>query len=158
MKFEHRVEIPAPQAEVRAFLDDVPRSARCLPGMEELQPLEDGWYEGRVGMKVGPVGFHFSGRARLERESERWRLAGEGRDRRVGAGVVAHVEASLSDLPADGANAAAGTAMLIAAEMQFSGRLAELGQPLIKRKADALVREFAVNVQRALTGAEKKRE
>ncbi len=154
MRFEHRVEIPAPQAEVRAFLDDVPRSARCLPGLEELQPLEDGWYEGRVGMKLGPVGFHFSGRARLERESERWRLNGEGRDRRVGAGVVAHVEASLSDLPADGAGGAAGTAVLIAAEMQFSGRLAELGQPLIKRKADALVKEFALNVRDALTAGE----
>lgn len=153
MRFEHRVEIPAPQAEVRAFLDDVPRSARCLPGLEELQPLADGWYEGRVGMKLGPVGFHFSGRARLERESERWRLAGEGRDRRVGAGVVAHVEASLSDLPADGSGLA-GTAVLIAAELQFSGRLAELGQPLIKRKADALVKEFAGNLQRALTAGE----
>ena len=127
MRFEHRVEIPAPQTEVRAFLDDVPRSARCLPGLEELQPLADGWYEGRVGMKLGPVGFHFSGRARLERESERWRLHGEGRDRRVGAGVVAHVEASLSDLAAGTAGGAVGTAVLIAAEMQFSGRLAELG-------------------------------
>ncbi|HEY7294648.1 MAG TPA: SRPBCC domain-containing protein [Dehalococcoidia bacterium] len=155
MKFEHRVEIPAPRQTVRAFLDDVPRSARCLPGLEELQPLEDGWYEGRVGMKVGPVGFHFTGKARLERESAHWRLNGEGRDRRVGAGVVAHVEASLSDLPAAAANGSAGTAVLIAAEMQFSGRLAELGQPLIKRKADSLVKEFAQNLQQALTAGDR---
>jgi len=152
VKFEHRVEIAAPQATVRAFLDDVPRSARCLPGLEELQPLEDGWYEGRVGMKLGPVGFHFTGKARLERASERWQLHGEGRDRRVGAGVVARIEASLDDLPAAQAASLPGTSVQISADMQFSGRLAELGQPLIKRKADALVKEFALNLQRALAG------
>lgn len=144
MKFEHRVEIDAPQQAVREFLDDVPRSARCLPGLEELQPAEDGWYDGRVGVKLGPMGFHIAGRARLERDSERWKLTGEGRDRRVGAGVVATVEARLNDLPA------AGTEVLISADVQFSGRLAELGQPLIKRRADAMVKEFATNLQKAL--------
>jgi len=154
VKFEHRVEIAAPRDSVRAFLDDVPRSARCLPGLEELLPLDDGWYEGRVGMRLGPMGVHFTGKARLERDSERWRLHGEGRDRRVGAAVVARVEARLNDLPSSNASdtpSAEGTAVLISADMQFSGRLAELGQPLIKRKADSLVKEFALNLQRALS-------
>lgn len=145
MKFEHRVEITAPQHVVRAFLDDVPRSARCLPGLEDIRPMGDDLYEGRVGVRVGPLGFHIAGTAKLERDAERWRLTGEGRDRRVGAGVVAKVEARLNDLPPDG------TELLISADVQFSGRLAELGQPLIKRRADAMVREFAQNIQKALS-------
>lgn len=146
MKFEHRVEIAAPQEIVRAFLDDIPRAARCLPGLEEISEAADGAYEGRIGVKLGPLGFHLAGRARLERESARWKVIGEGRDRRVGAGVTAHIEAGLNDLPT-------GTAVVISADVIFSGRLAELGQPLIKRKADAFVKDFATNVQRALSGA-----
>ena len=144
MKFEHRVEIAAPQSTVREFLDDVPRSARCLPGLEEIQAAGDGWYDGRVALKLGPMGFHIAGKARLEHDSERWTLKGEGRDRRVGAGVIATVEAHLNDL------SSAGTEVLISADVQFSGRLAELGQPLIKRKADAMVKEYAANLQKAL--------
>jgi carbon monoxide dehydrogenase subunit G len=144
MKFEHRVEISAPQGKVRGFLDDVPRSARCLPGLEEITQAEDGSYDGRIGIKLGPLGFHIAGKAWLERDSEMWKLTGEGRDRRVGAGVVAKIEARLNDLPP------ASTEVLISADVQFSGRLAELGQPLIKRKADAMVKEFATNLQREI--------
>lgn len=145
MKFEHRVEIAAPQTTVRGFLDDIPRAARCVPGLEEIHQTEDGTYDGRVRVKLGPVGFHLSGKARVDRDSDRWKVIGEGRDRRVGAGVVAHLEASLKDLPSSG------TEVRILADVQFSGRLAELGQPLIKRKADAMVKEFAANLQKALS-------
>jgi len=145
MKFEHRVEIAAPQDAVRGFLDDFPRAARCLPGLEEIHEVDDGTYEGRVGVRLGPLGMHIAGKARLERDSERWKVTGEGRDRRVGAGVIANLEACLNDLPPSA------TEVVILADVQFSGRLAELGQPLIRRKADAMVKEFAVNLQKALS-------
>ncbi len=145
MKFEHRVQIAAPQATVRAFLDDIPRAARCVPGLEEIEQAEDGSYDGRVVVKLGPLGFRIGGKATVEHDSDRWKVKGEGRDRRVGAGVVANLEAELNDLPSSG------TEVVILADVQFSGRLAELGQPLIKRKADAMVKEFAANLQKALS-------
>ena len=40
------------------------------------------------------------------------------------------------------------------ADVQFSGRLAELGQPLIKKKADAFVAEFTQNLQKAIAKEE----
>jgi carbon monoxide dehydrogenase subunit G len=144
MKFEHRVEIDAPQTTVRDFLDDVPRSARCLPGLEEIHQTGEDTYDGRVAVRLGPMGFHIGGTARLERDTDKWKLIGEGRDRRVGAGVVASVEARLNDLPSSR------TEVLISADVQFSGRLGELGQPLIKRKADSMVKEFAGNLQKAI--------
>lgn len=144
MKFEHRVVVAAPAGEVRAFLDDFDKASRCVPGLESATEVEPDVYDGRVKVRIGPLGLSVAGRAKVER-GERWRVRGEGRDRRVGAGVTADVEAGLTELgPAE-------TAVVILADVQFSGRLAEMGQPLIKRKADAFVAEFAENLRRALS-------
>jgi len=45
------------------------------------------------------------------------------------------------------------TEVSVTADVQFSGALAGLGQPLIKKKADAMVHEFAENLRKAI-GAE----
>lgn len=146
MKFEHTVLVAAPRQKVREFLDDFEQAAKCVPGLEEVHEVEPDLYEGRVRLRVGPLGFSIAGRARLERgaEAEGWKLQGEGRDRRIGAGVIANVEANLKEL------GPSSTEVLMQADMQFSGRLAELGQPLIKRKSDSMVREFAENLKKAL--------
>ena len=145
MKFEHRVTVNAPATKVRAFLDDIEKAAMCVPGVEEVKPLDDGWYEGRVGIKLGPLGMKFSGKAKLDKEADgTWKMHGEGRDRRVGAGVNANVVAHLNE------TASGTTDVLINADVNFSGRLAELGQPLIRKKSDQMVADFAKNLQAAL--------
>jgi carbon monoxide dehydrogenase subunit G len=144
MKFEHAVVVDADSETVRAFLDDVPAVARCIPGIEDLTNVEPDVYDGKVRVRIGPLGLSIAGRARLERDADGgWRLQGEGRDGRAGAGVKALLEARLEALAAEQ------TQVNLSADVQFSGRLAELGQPLIKRKADAMVQEFAENLRRA---------
>lgn len=145
MKFEHRVVVEGTADKVQAFLDDIQKSAKCVPGVEEVTPLEDGWYEGRVGIKFGPLGMKFSGKAKLEKEPDgTWKMHGEGRDRRIGAGVNADVVAHLTE------TTPGTTEVLINADLNFSGRLAEMGQPLIRKKSDSMVAEFAKNLQKAL--------
>ena len=147
MRFEHTVTVDAPRQKVRDFLDDFEKAAKCVPGLEEVKEIEPDLFEGRVRLRLGPLGFSISGRAKLERgaEDEGWKLKGEGRDRRIGAGVVADVEANLKELSPNT------TEVAMLADVQFSGRLAELGQPLIKRKSDAMVKEFAENLKKALS-------
>jgi carbon monoxide dehydrogenase subunit G len=146
MKFEHRITVDAPKETVRAFLDDVPRAAKCLPGVEDVRAVEEDVYEGTVRVKIGPLGLNIAGRARRERsdDDDGWRLQGEGRDGRIGSGVKAALEARLQELTPQS------TEVQVSADVQFSGRLAEMGQPLIKRKAAAMVQEFAQNLRRAL--------
>ena len=144
MKFEHRVTVDAPRQAVQDFLNDVPRAARCLPGVEDVKDLGGDNYEGRIRLRIGPLGLNVNGQAKLDREAEGWKLRGEGRDRRVGTGMSANIEARLTEL------APARTEVFVLADVNFSGRLAELGQPLIKRKADAMVQEFAQNLKQAL--------
>ena len=145
MKFEHRVVVEATADKVQAFLDDIEKAAKCVPGVEEVSPLEDGWYEGKVGIRLGPLGMKFAGKAKLDKDADgTWKMHGEGRDRRVGAGVNADVVAHLNE------TTPGTTEVLINADVNFSGRLAELGQPLIRKKSDAMVAEFARNLQAAL--------
>jgi carbon monoxide dehydrogenase subunit G len=147
VKFEQRVLVDAPRERVRAFLDDFPVAAKCLPGIEEVKQLSDNEFEGRIKIRVGPLGINFSGKATVNRESPdgAWRVLGEARDRRVGAGMTANVIATLTEVTPTQ------TEVVIDADVQFSGRLAELGQPLIKRKADQSVKEFAENLKKALS-------
>ncbi len=145
MKFEHKITVEATPEKVGAFLDDIEKAAACVPGLEEIKPLDDDWYEGRVGIRIGPFGMHFNGKARMEKPTPGlWRMHGEGHDRRVGSGVKAAVDTTMNELKP-------GTTELnINADVNFSGRLAELGQPLIKRKADSMVQDFAKNLRKAL--------
>jgi carbon monoxide dehydrogenase subunit G len=148
MKFEHKISIPAPRAKVQAFLDDFEKAALCLPGVEAVKDLGDGSYEGRVRVKVGPLGFNMTGKARPERgPGGSWTVHGEGKDARIGAGVKAALEAQSVETGPDA------TEVQISADVQFSGALAGLGQPLIKKKADAMVQEFAENLRKAIGAA-----
>ena len=142
MIFEHTIRVDAPADAVVAFLANVPRVAACIPGVEGVSPLGEDEYEGRLRMRLGPVGFSLSGQALVERpDAATLRARGGGRDRRIGAGVDAVIETRIEPL------GAGETQMHVTADLQFSGRLAELGQPLIRRKADQVVRDFALNMR-----------
>ncbi len=148
MKFEHTIVVDAPASDVTAFFEDVPAVAVLMPGVEEAVAVEPDVYEGRIRARLGPLGFSLTGRATLDRgEDGLWRLRGEGRDARVGAGVRATIEVRLEEL------APQQTEIAITADIQFSGRLAGLGQPLIRRKADSMVREFAENLRSKFASA-----
>lgn len=148
MRFEHKLTVPASLATVQAFLSDFQKAAACVPDLRDLHEVEPDVYEGTVRVRIGPLGLNVGGRALLDRSDPTvWRVQGEGRDRRVGAGVTANVEARLSE------QGPATTEVLLLADVQFSGRLAELGQPLIRRKADAFVAEFAENLRKAISAA-----
>lgn len=145
MRFEHTVTVEAPKQSVQDFLNDFNKSAYCVPGLKDLKDLGNDAYEGTIRVKIGPIGLNVGGRAQIERRAEGWHVKGEGNDRRVGASMTADVEAKIEALAADR------TEVRIIADVTFAGRLAEMGQPLIKRKADSFVGEFAENLRKAVS-------
>ena len=142
MKFEHTITVDAPIEAVRTFFTDVPAVAALVPGIEDTTPVDGGAYEGKLRIRVGPLAFTIAGRATVEQDADgTWRMRGEGKDGRIGAGVSASLEAQLREVTPET------TEVQAVADLQFSGRLGELGQPLIKRKADAMLEEFTENLQ-----------
>jgi carbon monoxide dehydrogenase subunit G len=147
MKFEHQVTIPASRDAINAVLHDVPRAARCMPGVEETNAEADGTYTGSLRIKVGPMGFTLSGKMSVEEKLEDglWRLITEAQDRRLGGGIHANVEAILTE------TSPSSTDMKMSADIQFIGRLGELGQPLIKRRAESMFKDFAENLRKEVS-------
>jgi carbon monoxide dehydrogenase subunit G len=68
----------------------------------------------------------------------------EANDRRVGGGVKTNMSMKVIAKSADE------TGLEIMADTTFMGRLAELGQPLIRRKARNTVEDFSKNLSKLL--------
>ncbi|HET8567715.1 MAG TPA: SRPBCC domain-containing protein [Candidatus Limnocylindria bacterium] len=147
MKTEHVVRVAAPRERVWAFLLDVPAAARCVPGVEDVVPSGDA-YRGKLRVQVGPIRLAIEGEVRVIARDDAAGTATlrlEGTDRRLGGGVRAEAALAVSG--------SAPTDVRITSDVAVLGRLGELGQPLMQRKADETMNAFASCLERALGSA-----
>jgi carbon monoxide dehydrogenase subunit G len=143
VNFEQQCIIPASRERLWDLLMDVPAVATCVPGVQSVTPRDDGQYAGEMRVRVGPIGLTLQGVMSIqESDRENWKAAmhGEATDRRVGGGLNATAHMSLIE------RSEAETELVIHAEARLLGKLGEFGQPLIRKKADAMMAEFARNV------------
>ena len=148
MKLENRCLVPADIQRTWELIMDIPRAAACVPGMEEVVQEEDGSYRARMKVRVGPMGLTLAGTLQvLEQDSSKGeaRFLIEASDRRVGGAVRADL---LIQLHSGEGNQ---TELVLTTETTFIGRLGELGQPLIRRKANNTMEEFARNLAKQLS-------
>ena len=106
-------------------------------------------YRGTLRAKVGPMSITLAGTVTVqerEAESGRARFLVEASDRRVGGGVKTDMLMQLT------ARSPTETELTIETDTTFMGRLGELGQPVIRRKAQSTIEEFARNLSRELAG------
>lgn len=148
MKLENRCLVPADIQRTWELIMDIPRAAACVPGMEEVVQEEDGSYRASMKVKVGPMGLTLAGTLQvLEQDPSKGeaRFLIEASDRRVGGAVRADL---LIQLHSGEGNQ---TELVLTTETTFIGRLGELGQPLIRRKANNTMEEFARNLAKQLS-------
>ena len=146
MKLQHRAKVNAPRDRVWETLMDIPRVAGCVPGAEAVTPNGDGRYTGRFRVQVGPVKLALEGELELtERDDAGGRavMRANGTDARMSGGVRAIVTLSL--VPGTE------TEMVVDSDVAILGRIGELGQPLIKRKADEIMSGFASCLARTVS-------
>lgn len=148
MKLENRCLVPADIQRTWELLMDIPRAAACVPGMEEVVQEEDGSYRASMRVRVGPMGLTLAGTLRvLEQDSAKGeaRFLIEASDRKVGGAVRADL---LIQLRSEEKNQ---TELVLNTDTTFIGRLGELGQPLIRRKANNTMQDFARNLAQQLS-------
>lgn len=147
MTFTQTCTIKARRETVWAFLMQAENVANCLAGVEAMKQLDEDHYEGTLRVKVGPISLALQGILHVEaRDQERWHgaMRAEAKDRRLGGGMRAHLRMDLQEAGPQQ------TEMLVTLEAHMLGKLGEFGQPIIRKKADAMLQEFAVQVSQHL--------
>ena len=147
MTFTQTCTITASRDVVWDFLMQAENVARCLAGVEAFKQLDQDNYEGTLRVKVGPIALALQGTLHVEaRDREQWHgaMRAEAKDRRLGGGLRAHLNMELREKgPTE-------TEMNVTLEAHLLGKIGEFGQPVIRKKADAMLQDFAAQVSQQL--------
>jgi uncharacterized protein len=144
--FTQECVIPVARERLWDFMMEVPKVARCVPGVDTVEAVNPGAYRGSLKVQVGPIRLALEGTITVEAQNrDAWqaRMCAEANDRRLGGGIRARLGLTL-------AQGEGGTHLKIDTDLAILGKIGEFGQPVIKKKADALLAEFARNLQSAL--------
>ena len=148
MKIEILSDVPASREATWALVMDIPKAASCIPGIKDITPDGEGKYQATFQARVGPMGMNLSGTITVLSQDadagEAYFLV-EANDRRVGGGVKTNMSMKVTAKSADE------TELEIIADTTLMGRLGELGQPLIRRKARNTLEEFSKNLSKLLS-------
>jgi|TARA_B100000749_G_scaffold139998_2_gene107309 hypothetical protein len=148
LKIEILSDVPASREATWALVMDIPKAASCIPGIKDITPDGEGKYQATLQARVGPMGMNLSGTITVLSQDadagEAYFLV-EANDRRVGGGVKTNMSMKVTAKSADE------TELEIIADTTLMGRLGELGQPLIRRKARNTLEEFSKNLSKLLS-------
>ncbi len=149
MKFTQSAQIPGPREPLWNFLMDVPKVAKSLPGVESVSQIDDTTYEGKLKVRVGPIVLNLQGKIFMEeKDKQNWRAAlrAEAKDRMAAGAVNGKTSMVLKEIGADQ------TELLVETDVNILGKIGEFGQPIIRKKADSMLKEFVENIKKQLTG------
>jgi uncharacterized protein len=148
MRLEHEFTIDAPADAVWAFLMDVPRMAACIPGASGVTEIDPTTYDATVAAKIGPITARFGCRIAvlsLDEAAKRGAVEVSGKDTKLGGGVKAKMEMSLTGDPAGP------TTVRIASEVDILGKIGQYGHGMVAKRADAMLAEFAACARSAIS-------
>ena len=149
MKFTQSAQIPVPREPLWNFLMDVPKVAKSLPGVESVSQIDDTTYEGKLKVRVGPIVLNLQGKIFMEeKDKQNWRAAlrAEAKDRMAAGAVNGKTRMVLKEVGADQ------TELSVETDVNILGKIGEFGQPIIRKKADSMLKEFVENIKKQLTG------
>jgi uncharacterized protein len=149
VKFTQSAQIPVSREPLWNFLMDVPKVAKSLPGVESVSQIDDTTYEGKLKVRVGPIVLNLQGKIIMEeKDKQNWRAAlrAEAKDRMAAGAVNGKTTMVLKEIGVDQ------TEFLVETDVNILGKIGEFGQPIIRKKADSMLKEFVENIKKQLTG------
>jgi uncharacterized protein len=144
---QQQFKIAAPLPAVWSFFLDIPEMATCVPGVEQMEALDDRTYQGAMRVKVGPLGFRLAGRLvvrEVDEAAHAATLAVTAEDSRLASAVNATLRLRLSET-------SDGTSVALDTEANVLGKLGQFGQGVIKLTADSQMKQFAACVRQRLS-------
>ncbi len=139
MLIENEFDVPASAERTWAFLLDVDRVARCAPGAELTDTVDDRTWDGRINVKLGPVALTFIGTVTMRERDDsahRMTLSAKGRETRGKGAASADVTSWLED-------AGTGTTVKMQTDVMLTGTVAQISRGLLPDVSRRLTAEFA---------------
>lgn len=141
MEINNSFEVPLPPPDAWKILMDIPRIAPCMPGAELTGVVDKDTYNGKVGVKLGPVALTFAGQVKftdIDEAGHKARVKAQGKDSKGRGGANANVDFHLEPT-------AAGSRVLVKTDLTLSGAVAQYGRAsgLIQDVAQQLIGQFA---------------
>jgi carbon monoxide dehydrogenase subunit G len=145
MKFHGNLLIARPVEKVWDYLWDIEKLSRCIPGCQGVKTVKEREkYEVSVKDSVGPITVQLELLADVKKLEplKRIEIAMEGKDFK--AGGVRQTMALVLSPNGDS------TQVDFETDVNVFGRLGTLGYPFVKKKAEAVIKEFGDNVKEAI--------
>jgi carbon monoxide dehydrogenase subunit G len=150
VRIENAFDVAAEPDEVYALMLDPARVAPCIPGAEVVGERDDGGYDARVTVKLGPVKMSYAGVVSIVEHDDATRTAAM-RARGSEARGQGNVDATMHMAVAAGA--AGGSHVDVATDMQVTGRVAQMGQGIMQDVAERMIGDMARNMEALLSAA-----
>jgi carbon monoxide dehydrogenase subunit G len=139
VRIENGFTVALPPDRAFELLLDLERVAPCLPGAELRERREDGSYAVAVKVRLGPMRFTYDGSVSIAEQDATTRravLAGEAREIRGQGNASATIEMTVEP-------SGAGSSVRTAADLELTGRAAQMGHGMIATVAEQLLGEMA---------------
>jgi carbon monoxide dehydrogenase subunit G len=149
MKFEGTVSINAEASRVWECLLDVDCFAGCMPGMEQVNKIDDNTFDGVISASVGPINGRFTYRAQIVDAHPITQMSAvlNGTDSVTKSTVKGDVRVNLEPLAPEK------TQLTYHAVVDIKGRLAILGDMVLRATATLMLEEFTRRLQRQIESA-----
>jgi carbon monoxide dehydrogenase subunit G len=148
MKLENQFSIPVPAADAWRVLLDLERIAPCVPGATLTGKDGDG-YQGKIKVKLGPVGLTYTGTIKIVSQDEAAHVAaleGGGRETRGNGTAKALVTLRLVE-------SGDKTEVFVDTDLNITGKPAQFGRGTLAEVAGTLIGQFAANLAEELTAS-----
>ena len=146
MIFEGKMNLNVPAEKAWDFLIDINKFSACLPGIDEVRQIDDKTFEGVLAAAVGPISGKFSFRSTIleSHPPEQMLVRTEGTDSVTKSIVNADMTVDLKSTASDK------TEMQYKADVKIKGRLAILGDMVMRATATLILQEFERRLQKGL--------
>jgi uncharacterized protein len=144
--FQDTITLDAPAAKVWDLLLDVNRSAALVPGVERITLVDERTFDGVIEARVGPISGQFEFRAHIVDSNPPTELVAEvvGTDSVTKSTLRQDMTMTLKSLgPSQ-------TEMSYKAVVDVKGRLAILGDMVLRATASLILEEFTKRLRTAL--------
>jgi uncharacterized protein len=144
---ENEFDVTATPDDVYALMLDPERVATCIPGAEVTGKRDDGSYDAKVTVKLGPVKMTYRGTIAIIDSDPAARTASmlaKGAEERGQGTAQATLQMAVSEREG-------GSHVSVAADMLITGRVAQMGRGVMQDVARRMIDQMAQNMEALLT-------